>query len=233
MAHPPDFEFYSLTPASFCARPNRFLIRARIGGRIVRAACRDPGRLRELLRPDAPLLLEPSRDPRRRTRFTAILVRHRGRWVSLVPALANRIFESALRRRALGLPAARVLRREVPVGLSRIDFEIEGPRGRVLVEVKSATLVVAGCALFPDAPTARGTRHLRELTAHCREGGRALVVFLVQRDDASRLSPHPTHDPAFAEALRTARRAGVGVLAFTCRVTRREIRLDRRIPVVL
>jgi sugar fermentation stimulation protein A len=233
MEKPPDLEFYSLTAASFCSRPNRFVIRASLGGRIVRAACRDPGRLLELLRPGAALLLERSRDPRRRTRFTAVLVRHRGGWVSLVPALANRLFESALKRRAPGLPVARVLRREVPVGRSRIDFEIEGPRGNVLVEVKSATLVAAGRALFPDAPTARGTRHVRELIARCREGGRALAVFVVQRGDASSLSPHAANDPAFAEALGAARRAGVGLLAFTCRVTRRGIRLDRRIPVVL
>lgn len=199
----------------------------------MRAACRDPGRLRELLRPGVALLLEPSRDPRRRTRFTAVLVRHRGRWVSLIPALANRVFESALERRAPGLPVARVVRREVPVGRSRIDFEVQGPRGRALVEVKSATLVVGGRALFPDAPTSRGTRHLRELGAHCREGGRALVVFVVQRGGASSLSPHAANDPAFADALREARRAGVGLLAFTCRVTRRGVRLDRPIPVVL
>lgn len=230
---PPDVRFYPLTPASFCARPNRFVIRARVGGRVVRAACRDPGRLRELLRPGVPLLLEPSRDPGRRTRFTAVLVRHRRRWVSLVPALANRVFEAALDRGAPGLPAARVVRREVPRGRSRIDFEIQERRGRVLVEVKSATLVVAGRALFPDAPTLRGTRHVRELIAHRRKGGRALVVFVVQRDDASSLSPYAANDPTFAEALLSARRAGVGLLAFACRVTRRGVRLDRRIPVVL
>jgi sugar fermentation stimulation protein A len=233
MKEPPDLAFYPLTPASFCARPNRFVIRARLGGRVVSAACRDPGRLRELLRPGVPLLLEPSLDPRRRTRFTAVLVRHRRRWVSLVPALANRVFEAALDRGASGLPSARVVRREVPLGRSRIDFELGEGRGRVLVEVKSATLVVAGRALFPDAPTLRGTRHIRELIARRREGGRALVVFVVQRDDASSLAPHAGNDPAFAEALRAARRAGVGLLAFTCRVTRRGIRLDRRIPVVL
>jgi sugar fermentation stimulation protein A len=233
MRQPPDLEFYPLTPAFFCTRPNRFVIRARVGGRVVRAACRDPGRLRELLRPGVALLLEPSRDPRRRTRFTAVLVRHRGRWVSLIPALANRVFEAALGRRATGLPAARVVRREVTVGRSRIDFEIEGPRGRALVEVKSATLVEAGRALFPDAPTVRGTRHVRELIAHRRIGGRAQVVFVVQRSDATSLSPHAANDPAFAEALREARRAGAGLLAFACHVSPRGIRLDRRIPVVL
>jgi len=226
-------EFYSLIRGIFVARPNRFVLQVRLGDRLVRAACRDPGRLRELLRPGVELLLEPARDPGRRTSFTACLVRHHRAWVSLLPSLANRIVERALLRRARGLPPARVARREVRVGRSRIDFEVESRAGRALVEVKSATLVVAGRALFPDAPTARGTRHLGELTAHRRSGGRAWAVFVVQRSDASRLVPHAGNDPAFAEALRAAKRAGVRLLAFTCRVTRRGVRLDRRIPVVL
>jgi sugar fermentation stimulation protein A len=217
----------------FLARPNRFVIQARVGAGPVRAACRDPGRLRELLRPGARLLLEPSRDPRRRTRFTVVLVRHRGRWVSMIPALANRIVEAAIGRRALGPVFRRVVARETPLGRSRIDLEVVGSRGTMLVEVKSATLVVGGRALFPDAPTARGTRHLRELTAHVEAGGSAAVVFVVQRGDARSLSPHAANDPAFAQALRSARRAGVDVRAFACRVTRRGIRLDQRIPVVL
>ncbi len=151
----------------------------------------------------------------------------------MIPALANRIVESALARGAPGLRGLRLSRREVPLGRSRIDFEVEDRRGRALVEVKSATLVVGGLALFPDAPTLRGARHLRELTAHVRAGGRGSVVFVVQRNDARTLSPHVENDPAFAEALRGARRAGVGVLAFVCEVTPRGIRLDRRIPVVL
>lgn len=215
------------------ARPNRFVIRARVGRRTVDVACRDPGRLRELLRPRAALLLEPSTDPRRRTAFTAVLVRHRRRWVSMIPALANRIVEAALARGALGLPSARVFRRETALGRSRIDFEVEDGRGRALLEVKSATLVVGGRALFPDAPTLRGARHLRELTAHVQGGGRAFVVFVVQRDDARSLSPHAGNDPAFAEALRAAKGAGVAVRAFVCDVTPRGIRLDHRIPVVL
>jgi sugar fermentation stimulation protein A len=233
MEGPPDIGFYPLKAASFVERPNRFVIMARMGRRTVRAACRDPGRLGELLRPGARLLLEPSRDPRRSTAFTAVLVRHRRRWVSLIPALGNRIIESALARGAPGLPAVRVVRREAPLGRSRIDLEVEGRGGRALVEVKSATLVVAGRALFPDAPTRRGARHLRELAAHVRGGGRAFAVFVVQRDDALSLSPHAANDPAFAEALRAAKRAGVGLLAFVCRVTPGGIRLDRPIPVVL
>jgi sugar fermentation stimulation protein A len=163
-----------------------------------------------------------------------VLVRHRRRWVSVVPSLANTIFEQALQRGAVGgLSGARIVGREVRRGSSRIDFEVATRGARALVEVKSATLVEKGQALFPDAPTARGTRHLLELSKHCRKGGRALVVFVVQRDDARSLSPHRANDPVFAAALSHAVGTGVRVLAFACRVTPDGIRLDRRIPVVL
>ncbi len=163
-----------------------------------------------------------------------VLVRYRHRWVSVVPALANTIFEKALQRGGVrGLSGARIVAREVRTGSSRIDFEIASRGGRALVEVKSATLVEKGRALFPDAPTARGTRHLGELTDHCRKGGSAFVVFVVQRDDARSLSPHVENDPAFAAALSEAVRVGVRVLAYGCRVAPEGIRLDRRIPVVL
>jgi len=227
-----DVHFCSLLAASFQSRPNRFLVHARIGDRLVRAASRDPGRLRELLKPGARLLLAPSSDPRRRTRYTVVLVRKAGRWVSVVPVLANRIFEAALARDgAPGLRRARVMGREVRLGHSRIDFLVVHRGRRLLIEVKSATLVEGGRALFPDAPTERGARHLRELLAWSRGGGRAAVVFVVQRSDAFALSPHAGNDPGFAAALRDASRAGVRVLAYTCRVTRAGISLARRIPV--
>ena len=220
--------------AAFVERPNRFLVIAGAGRRRLRAASRDPGRLRELLRPGAKLLLVRSSDPRRRTGYTVALVRHAGAWVSLVPVLANRILEAALERDAApGLEGARVLRREPSSGRSRLDFVLQHEGRQVLTEVKSATLVERGLALFPDAPSTRGARHVRELTAWQRRGGRSLVVFVVQRSDARRLSPHAGNDPEFERALAEAARAGVRILAYTCRVGPEGCALDRRIPVVI
>jgi sugar fermentation stimulation protein A len=229
---PWDVPFCTLLAASFQARPNRFLVQARVGNRLVQAASRDPGRLRELLTPGARLLLAPSADNRRRTRYTVMLVWKAGRWVSVVPVLANRIFEGALARGGVsGLRGARVLAREVTRGRSRLDFLLEQRGEPLLVEVKSATLVEGGRALFPDAPTTRGTRHLEELTAAALSGARTAVVFLVQRSDARVLAPHSGNDPAFAAALRRAARSGVRIQAYACRVTRRGASLLCRIPV--
>ena len=134
---------------------------------------------------------------------------------------ANRLAEGLLHDGAVaGIGRPVELRREVRVGSSRFDFRVRPRRGRpILVEVKSVTLVEGGVARFPDAPSERATRHVRELAAHARAGGRAAILFVVQRGDACRVEPHRGIDPAFAEALADARRAGVRLRAAAFRLT--------------
>jgi sugar fermentation stimulation protein A len=223
-----------LVEATFIERPNRFLVIARIGRRRVRVASRDPGRLEQLLVPGARILVEPTADPSRRTRATLILVRRGPLWVSAVPSLANRVLEAALEQGGVpGLARTRVLAREVTRGRSRFDFLLSGRSGPVLTEVKSVALVEGRRALFPDAPTRRGVRHLRELTAAQAGGQTTSLVFIVQRPDADCVSPHRERDAEFAQALDAAARAGVRLRAFTCDVSPAGVRLARAIRVVL
>jgi sugar fermentation stimulation protein A len=226
--------FPPLIRAAFAERPNRFLVRAAIESGIVEAACGDPGRLIELFRPGVPLLLMPCDGVGRRTRYTVALVRNRGHWVSVLPVLANRLFSSALAAgRMEGLAGWRIEGREVRHGASRFDFVLRR-RGRdALAEVKSVSLVEGSRALFPDAPTLRGTRHVRELTAHRRAGGQGLLAFVVQRADAESVSPHAGIDPVLAEAIAEAHEAGVRMVAYACRMSPIGARIERRIPVVL
>jgi sugar fermentation stimulation protein A len=215
-------------------RPNRFLVIAEVRGRRVRVASRDPGRLRELLRPGVRILVAPTSDKTRRTVATLCLVRKGARWVSVVPTLANRLLERALDSGGLpGFGRTRVLAREVARGRSRFDFLLSVRGARTLAEVKSVSLVRRRKALFPDAPTARGARHLRELTELRRAGRPTAVVFVVQRGDADSVAPHRETDPGFAAALDEAARAGVRLRAYTSLVSPAGCRLDRRIPVVL
>jgi sugar fermentation stimulation protein A len=229
-----DVQFSPLIPAIFVARPNRFLVLADIGSRRVPVASRDPGRLEGILVPGARLLLAPASTPGRRTAFTLTLARQGDVWVCLIPTLASQIVHFAAARGGLdGLKGARVIQAEVASGRSRIDFRMRY-RGRdVLVEVKAAVHVEDRRALFPDCPTARGTRHVEELTASRARGQDAALVFVVHREDADRLSPWSAVDPAFAHALRVAARRGVRLLAYTCRVTPTGCTLARRIPVEL
>jgi sugar fermentation stimulation protein A len=127
--------------------------------------------------------------------------------VSVDSTLPNRLaYDLLLAGKVRGVRKGSVLRREVPHGRSRFDFLAEP---NTFVEVKSVTLVENGVARFPDAPTVRGARHVRELAEMVRDGGRAMVLFVVQRDDAVRVEPNRPTDPDFADALTDARRAGV------------------------
>ncbi len=226
--------FVGLRAARFVARPNRFLVRARLGARLVEAACRDPGRLEGLLRPGVGLRLAAATGATRRTRFDVLLARAGARWVGLAPALANDVFAAALARgEVAGLRGARVLAREVTHGRSRFDFVLGWRGRRTWTEVKSVGLVRDGLALFPDAPSARAARHLNELLALARGGASTQVVFVVQRDDAVAVAPFSERDPDFARALAAAARGGVRVRAYGCEVGPRGIRLARPLPVRL
>lgn len=222
--------------ARFVERPNRFLVKVRLGDEIVSAHLADPGRLRELLLPDAELALLHRDGAHRKTAYDVLLVRSGPTWVCVNTHLANRSVAEALQAGAL-TPFADYteVRAEVPRGHSRFDFRLDGPgRPPCWIEVKSVSLVVDGrLALFPDAPTIRGTRHVRELIEIAASGERAAVLFVIQRDDALRVGPHMERDPDFAAALRQAAQAGVEIHAYGSHVAPEEISLGAPVPVAL
>jgi len=226
--------FPKLLPARLEGRPNRFLIVARSAGRQLRAACRDPGRLTAILRPGAELRLAPAPGERRVTRHDLVLARHRGRWVCLIPALANDVLARALEAGGLpGLEGARVRAREVRRGHSRFDFLLDLEGRPALVEVKSVAWRRDGVGCFPDAPTRRGRRHVEDLIERRRQGGAAAIVFVAQRGDVEAVTPAADVDPEFARALLSATRAGVALRAYGCQVDTRGCRIARRLPLLL
>lgn len=224
----------SLVAGRFLRRLNRFAALVEVGGRRLRVHVRNSGRLHELFTPGRPVLLEPAANPDRRTRFTLALVRLRSGFVSADAQLPNALVEEALQRGALrGFRGYRIRRREPAMGRNRADFLlVQGEQG-CLLEVKSVTLVGRGVALFPDAPTVRGRRHLEHLIAARRRGLRAAILFVIQRCDATGFAPNWDADPEFAETLHRASRAGVRVGAMVCRVSRKGAELGRPVPVRL
>jgi sugar fermentation stimulation protein A len=204
-----------LVDAEFVARANRFIVRAVLAdGDTVDAHLADPGRLVELLIPGARLRLRPAAPGSdRRTRFSAVLVQAPApsrAWVSIETTQANRLAHGLLDAgQVQGIPGDGSLRREVACGDSRFDFLVERNDERCWVEVKSVTLVEEETGLFPDAPTQRGVRHVRELTQRVRLGDRACVLFVMQRHDARLVRPHRGIDPDLADALADASAAGV------------------------
>jgi sugar fermentation stimulation protein A len=223
----------ALREATFVARDNRFRTTVELDGRWVWAHLPNSGRLEELLEPGRRLFLRPAASPNRKTAYDLLLVDVEGVLVSADARLPNLLVEEALREGRLSpFEGYETVRREVKRGQSRLDFALEGRGRRCLIEVKSVTLVRGGgVALFPDAPTLRGRRHVEELRQAVAEGERAAIVFVVQREDAVAFAPHDEADPAFGHALRRAVEAGVEVYAYACRVSRQEVRLDRPLEV--
>lgn len=230
-----------LVEARFEERPNRFVVHARLaGGGEAVAHLPDPGRLKELLVPGRRLWLrraDPEARPPRKTHWSVALAEApEGGLVSVDTGVPNRLIGEALRRNALPeLAPFRLDRAEVPVGRSRIDFLLEPPGADggppLLLEVKSVTLAEDGVGLFPDAVTARGARHVRELAEGVRRGRhRAAVLFVVQRPDVRRVLAAPEIDPTFARALEEARAAGLRVLGRRCRVELDRVVLDGPVP---
>ncbi len=223
-----------LLSAVFVRRDNRFRATVRLDDVEVAAHVPNSGRLHELFVPGRQVLVRPAKNPRRKTSYDLLMVWVDDVLVSLDSRLPNALFAEAVQEGRLPqFRAYRRVRREVRLGRSRIDLLLEGEAGRCWVETKSVTLVERGTALFPDAITARGKRHVEELAMVLGQGACAAIVFVVQRPDALRFRPHEEADPAFAHALRRAATRGVRVYAYRCRVHPGVIQLAEAIPVCL
>lgn len=222
-----------LTVATFRHRTNRFAALVDVSGHATLVHVANTGRLGELLVPGVTVWLADASREGRRTLWDLVIVEHGDQLVSVDSRLPNHLVRIALGEGAIpmlaGYPGCRA---EVSYGSSRFDFRLDGAAGTCFVETKGVTLVVDGCARFPDAPTTRGARHLRELAGYAREGGSAAVIFIVQRADAVGFSPNAS-DPDFAHALRQAAGDGVRVAAFRCTVTTEAITLGDELPVSL
>ncbi len=230
-----EIRFDDLVRATFLQRDNRFRAQVRLNDEVVPAYLPNPGRLEELLIPGREVWVHPA-TPRgaRRTVCDLVLMDHAGTWVSLDSRLPNALLERVLSCGWLDpLAAYPAFDREVTQGKSRLDFLLKGRDPVCWLEVKSVTLVEGETAAFPDAPTTRGRRHVAELISLVEQGLRAAVVFVVQRPDAQRFSPHDATDPEFGATLRKASERGVEIYAFTCQVTPKFIRPQAMIPVVL
>jgi sugar fermentation stimulation protein A len=219
-----------LIPGTLIRRYKRFLADVEIGGRKEVVHCANPGSMLGLAAPGSPVWLSLSANPARKLRHTWELVAVGEVLVGINTGYANRLAEEAIRTGRIeplaGYPG---LRREVAYGEgSRVDFLLEGPgRPVCYVEVKSVTLKRGNLAEFPDSVTARGRRHLLELSAMARSGARAVMLFVAQRGDCQRLEIAADIDPAYAAELGRAREAGVEVLAYACQVTAGGIEIDR------
>ncbi|MFZ5645949.1 MAG: DNA/RNA nuclease SfsA [Bacillota bacterium] len=224
-----------LNEAVFLLRHNRFVGEVEIGGQRVLAHVPSSGRMAELLFPGARVFVAHGKKPGAKLNYRILLAENNGYRVSVDSLLPNRLIYRALLTGALPeLGEIAVVKREAAYGRGRFDFFFWGRDGSgCYMEVKSVTLVEGGTALFPDAPSERGARHMEELAAALREGYRAVVLFVIQRSDARCFSPNRVRDPIFSLELDRAASAGVEVMARSCTVSAREVALGGPVPVIL
>lgn len=223
-----------LVDVEILGRANRFAVAAREAALGTERYLHLPnsGRMTELLTRGAQGLAALQRSRARRTDGTLLLVRHGQRWVGLDARLPNRLLAAGLAAGDLEpFRGVRTWRAEVRLQEARLDFRLEDAQGAWWVEVKSCNRVDGGVALFPDAPTQRGARHLRLLARQVARGRRAAAVWFVQRDDATVLRPFAAVDPDFAAAAREAVQAGVELYAYRCRVEPAAVTVLGPIPV--
>lgn len=223
-----------LIKGSFLERINRFTALVEINSKVETIFVPNTGRMKELLVKGAKVLLTLQEEPHRKTKYDLSLVDYANRWVSIDSRLPNKLFEFWWSKGYLKpFLKYQYLKKEVVCGKSRLDFRLTRPDGDCYVEVKSVTLVEGGIALFPDAPTVRGTRHLLELTKVKQGGSESSVVFLIQRDDAVEFRPNDHTDKTFGLALRDAVLNGVKAYAFMCSIDAEGITFKGQVPVML
>lgn len=215
----------------FRARPNRFIAHIEINGAVEICHVKNTGRCRELLIPGCTVYCQQVDNPNRKTKFDLIAVQKGDRLINMDSQAPNRAAGEWLA--AGGLGEISELRPEVKHGDSRYDFSFVKDGRKCFLEVKGCTLEEDGVCAFPDAPTERGAKHIRGLTAAALEGYGAYVLFVIQMSDVKFLHPNDITDPAFGAALRAAAAAGVRILAMDCAVTEDSMEIRLPVPVKL
>ncbi|MDA0799069.1 MAG: DNA/RNA nuclease SfsA [Chloroflexi bacterium] len=207
--------------ATLVQRRNRFVANVLVDGRQEAAHVPNSGRMHELMVPGTEVVLRPApAGTTRKTAYDLLAVRYADRWVGVDSRTPPSMVVEAWRSGVLpGFADYTDVRREVRYGGSRLDLLFSGAPGLAYVEAKSVNLVEDGVAMFPDAPTVRGARHLLELRDAVAEGHRAAACFVVQRDDARVLRPHAEKDPVFADTLARVVAEGVEAYAIACVTT--------------
>ena len=218
--------------ARFVERPNRFVARCEMEGDMLTVHVKNTGRCKELLVPGAEVWRTRSDNPARKTAFDLIAVQKGQRLINMDAQAPNAAFGEFARSGGF-LPDVREVRAEVRYGASRFDFRLETDEKTHFVEVKGVTLEEDGVVRFPDAPTERGVKHLKELQAAAAAGFGTHAVFVIQMADVAHFEPNDRTHAAFGAALREAAESGVQIHAFWCRVTPGGMTIAGKVPVVL
>lgn len=219
--------------AQFLDRPNRFIAHVELQEKVETVHVKNTGRCRELLVPGHEVILEESTNPARKTRYDLVSVCKEGRWINMDSQAPNRAAEEWLTAGDFFADPHKVYR-EKKFGNSRFDLYVETAFGRkAFVEVKGVTLEEENVARFPDAPTERGVKHVKELIRCLENGYEAYLLFVIQMKGIRLFQPNWKTHAGFGQAVREARAAGVKILAYDCLVTEDSMEIRDPVPIDL
>ena len=224
-------QYAKMVEGTFLARPNRFIAHIEIDGNVEVCHVKNTGRCRELLPMGARVWCLDAASPSRKTRYDLITVQKGERLINMDSQAPNAAAKEWLL--AGGLGKIENLKAEAKHGDSRFDFSFTKDGRPCFLEVKGVTLENDGVCAFPDAPTQRGAKHLRELTKLAQEGYGAYVLFVIQMEGVKYLHPNDATDKPFGEALREAQNAGVEIMAYDCKITVNTMDILNKVEVKL
>ncbi len=225
----------NIIKSEFIKRPNRFQAYVNIDGVETIVHVPNTGRCKEILIPGCTVILRQEDNPNRKTKYDLIAGYKNGILINIDSQIPNKVVEEALKEKKIKpLNKYDIVQREKTFGNSRFDFKLTDKLGNeCYVEVKGVTLEDDGKAMFPDAPTERGKKHLLELIEVKKTGRDAVVIFLIQMENVKYFTPYDIRDKAFSEALAFAEKSGVSVMAYNCKLGENFITLHNPVPVVL
>lgn len=220
----------------FKERPNRFIAKVEIDGCEETVHVKNTGRCKELLLENSVVYLSVSDNPLRKTKYDLIAVEKQTEngtvLINMDSQAPNDMVAEWLKKGTLFSKNA-IIKREVTFGKSRFDFYVEDLNNKAFIEVKGVTLENNGVALFPDAPTERGVKHIKELCSCVEKGYSAYIVFVIQMSGINLFKPNDATHKEFGDALRQAEKAGVSILAYDSFVTNESVCINKPIMIEL
>lgn len=229
-------KYKNIVEGKFISRPNRFISYVMIDGVEHMVHVKNTGRCKELLQPGAAVYLEKSDNPARKTLYDLVSVKKGDRIVNMDSQLPNGLVEEWLRESKVAREIfgdINFIKREKTYGKSRFDLYVESDNRKIFIEVKGVTLENDNVVSFPDAPTERGIKHLNELVAALDDGYETYVFFVIQMENVDYFTPAWDKHKAFGDALVNANNMGVNVLAYDCKVSEDEVRINEAVMVQL
>lgn len=225
-------KYNNILKGKFISRPNRFIATIEVNGIVEVCHVKNTGRCKELLTPNATVFVQESNSVKRKTKFSLIGVIKENRIINMDSQVTNKVVHEWILKGNL-FSDVTLIKPEAKYNNSRFDFYVETKTKKAFIEVKGVTLENQGVVKFPDAPTERGVKHIKELCDCMTEGYEAYVIFVIQMKDVLHFEPNVNTHKEFAEALEYAKRYGVNIIAVDCDVEEDSINIRDYVEVVI